>query len=54
MIDATPAPVSEGSVLAAFDLIGVWALPDSAALHSGRLSYDKNDMILTIMELANI
>lgn len=54
MIDATPAPVSEGSVLAAFDLIGVWALPGSSALHSGRLSYDKNDIILTIMELANI
>lgn len=54
MIDATPAPVSEGSVLAAFDLIGVWALPGSGALHSGRLSYDKNDIILTIMELANV
>lgn len=48
-----PAPVSEGSVLDAYDLIGVWDLPGLVGLQSGRLSYTKNNTTLTVVEISN-
>ena len=54
MTSSAPAPVSEGSVWNAFDLIGAWELPGLNGQHSGRLSYSKNNITLTTIESSNV
>lgn len=53
MTQPAPSPVSEGSVLDDYDLIGVWDLPGLNGLQSGRLSYSKKKTTLTVIELSN-
>ena len=54
MTSSAPSPVSEGSVIDDYDLIGVWKLPGLDGLQSGRLSYAKNNTTLTVIELSNV
>ena len=53
MISPSPAPASKVPVFGTFDLIGIWEVPGSDSLQSGRLSYAKNDIILTVMAPTN-
>lgn len=54
MTNPAPTLVSERSVFDAVDLIGMWELPGRDGLLSGRISYAKNDIMLTVMEPADV
>ena len=48
-----PTLVSKVPVFGTFDLIGIWETPGSNDLQSGRLSYSKNNIMLTVMAPAD-